>query len=233
MLVVMPLKDERESKGTNPPRSALMMECFDPAANPEQMLARLEVIGRHSTSALYNAAEHRRIPMRFIWLPLAALQEGLGGKTKAIIAAVGLGLALLLLALIFVPYPLKMEAKGQLFPEKRIYVYSPTSESRVKGINATLKSGEYVEKGTILFNMYDKSLAAQISSLLAEIAKAKATMQGDSKEAIPGIERNKAEIDFRYKTIELNELQQPDRLRSGKDRRIQDPGTDTRHHSHP
>ena len=53
-----------------------MMECFEPAANAEQMLARLEVIGRHATSALYNAAEHRRIPMRFIWLPLAAILVG-------------------------------------------------------------------------------------------------------------------------------------------------------------
>jgi len=208
MLVLMPLKDEREAKSTNPPRSAMMMECFDPAANPEQMLARLEVICRHSTSALYNAAEHRRIPMRFIWLPLAALQEGLGGKTKAIIAAVGVGLAALVLALIFVPYPLKMEAKGNLLPEKRIYVYSPSEAARVKGINPSIRSGDYVEKGTILFNLYDKNLAAQQTQLLMEIARAENNMKLDPKDPGGSIERSKAEIDFRYKTKELNELRE-------------------------
>src|SRR6202007_831395 len=116
LLVVVPLKDERESESKRPPRSALMMECFDPAAAPEQLVARLEVVGRHATSALYNAAEHKRIPMRFIWGPRAKVQEGLGGKARAIIYGILAGLAALTLAMVFVPYPLKMDSKGQLLP---------------------------------------------------------------------------------------------------------------------
>ena len=118
LLVVLPLKDERESESKKPPRSGLMMECFDPAQTPEQLVARLEVVGRHATSALYNAAEHRRIPMRFIWQPIAKIQEGLGGKARAIIISIAAGVFLLALALIFVPYPLKMDAKGQLLPKE-------------------------------------------------------------------------------------------------------------------
>ena len=94
-----------------------MMECFEPNASAEQLLARMEIIGHHATSALYNAVEHRRIPFRFIWMPLAKVQEGLGGKTKAIVAGIGAGLVALIFALIFVPYPLKMEAKGHDRPE--------------------------------------------------------------------------------------------------------------------
>ena len=69
LLVVLPLQDEREKENEKPSRSAMMMECFDPAASPEQLVARMEVVGRHSANALYNASEHKRIPMRFIWMP--------------------------------------------------------------------------------------------------------------------------------------------------------------------
>ena len=117
LLVVLPLRDEREKDSKKPARSALMMESFEPNASPEQLVAQLEVIGRHAASGLYNALEHRRIPMRWIRLPLAKLQEGLGGKTRAIMAAIGVALAVFLVMMVVIPYPLKMEAKGQLLPE--------------------------------------------------------------------------------------------------------------------
>jgi hypothetical protein len=68
---------------------------------------------------LYNAVEHRRIPFRFVWMPVARLQDGLGGKTRAIVYGVAAALALLVAVMYFVPYPLKMEASGPLLPEER------------------------------------------------------------------------------------------------------------------
>src|SRR5262249_28093725 len=130
LLVVMPLKDERESKSTRPPRAAMLMECFEPTLTAEQLMARMDVVARHSTSALYNSVQYKRIPGRWIWVPLAAVQEGLGGKARAIIGAVVLGLAALIAMLILVPYPLKMEAKGQLLPRDRRWVFTP-EEGRV------------------------------------------------------------------------------------------------------
>src|SRR5262249_2571418 len=130
LLVILPLKDERqdpEGKGNKKPaRSAMMMESFEPALAPEQMVARLEVIARHATPALYNSVEHRRIPFRFIWIPLAKVQEGLGGKTKAIIPLSAVAVLILIAVLVFVPYPLKMDAKGGVLPEFRRFEYAPT-----------------------------------------------------------------------------------------------------------
>jgi hypothetical protein len=154
LLVVLPLKDERESESKKPPRSAIMMECFEPAASPEQLVARLEVVGRHATSALYNAAEHRRIPMRFLWAPLAKVQDGLGGKARAIVTLIGVGLVLLIAALVVVPYPLKMEAKGQLLPIKRAWIYAPTAGS-VTDIKTDLRSGSKVSRDQPLILMND------------------------------------------------------------------------------
>lgn len=126
LLVVQPLKDERET-GKRPPRSALIMECFEPPAEPQQLIARLDVVARHATPALYNAVEHRRIPGRWVWQPLAKLQDGVGGKAKAI-SAIVVGLASFLIAiLLLVPYELEMDSTGKLLPRVRRTIYAPTA----------------------------------------------------------------------------------------------------------
>jgi hypothetical protein len=176
LLVVLPQRDERESESKRPPRSALMMEAFDPQSAPEQLIARLEVVGRHSTSALYNAIEHKRIPMRFLWMPLAKVQEGLGGKTRAILTLVGAGLAAFVLAMIFVPYPLRMEAKGQLLPKERQQLYSPVP-GQIKEIRDYLKTGSLVGKGQEIVRMYDRDLAKNVNDLQLEIDKADKTIK--------------------------------------------------------
>jgi hypothetical protein len=170
LLVVLPLKDEREKESKKPPRSGLMMECFDPAVAPEQLVARLEVVGRHATSALYNAAEHRRIPMRFIWQPIAKVQEGLGGKTRAIILSIVAGLFLLTAAMVFVPYPLKMDAKGQLLPKDRVYIFAPV-EGKIEEFK--VRPGQDVFEGDDLVEMYDVEQQRNLIRLQSEALAAK------------------------------------------------------------
>jgi hypothetical protein len=168
LLVILPLKDDRDKDTTRPARSALMMECFEPSASPEQLVARLEVVGRHATPALYNAVEHRRIPMRFIWGPLAKVQEGLGGKVQAILTCVGVALVVLVAVLVFVPGTLKVDAKGQLLPKKRRWVCSERA-GRVVDFKGNVKPGKYVVKGQDLVQMFDEKLGQEISQLTADI----------------------------------------------------------------
>lgn len=169
VLVVVPLHDERDKETKKLARSALMMECFETNLLPEQLIARLEVVGRHSCPALYNSLEYYRIPMRFLWLPLAYVQDGMGGKAKAITAAVTFGVVLLLLAMIFVPFPLKMEATGSLLPSERAQVFSPI-EAKVVEVKAGLKSGVEVAKGQELFVMESPELGKQINDLKTELS---------------------------------------------------------------
>jgi hypothetical protein len=170
LLVVLPLKDEREKDTKRKPRSALMMECFEPQATPEQLVAKLEVIGKHAAPALYNAVEHRRIPMRFLWVPLAKVQEGLGGKARAITAGVVAGLLVLAAVLYFVPYQLKMEATGQLLPEERTHVFSP-GKGYIDEID--IKPGQQVRPLQKLVKLLDFDLAKDILTLDSEIEGAR------------------------------------------------------------
>jgi hypothetical protein len=168
LLVVQPLRDERES-GRRPPRSALLMECFEPPAEPQQLIARLDVVARHCTPALYNAVEHRRIPMRMLWLPMAKVQEGIGGKAQAISAAV-IGLLSLLVALmVFVPYELKMESKGKLVPWARRIVYAPTSGTIEK---FEVEPGDIVPPEGRLAILHSLDVAKQLYAFDSEIAGA-------------------------------------------------------------
>jgi hypothetical protein len=174
-LVVLPLKDEREADKKKPARSALLMESFDPTMPTEQMVARLEVIGKHAAPALYNATEYKRIPFRFVWLPVAKLQEGLGGKAKAITSAVLVGLVILIGVLIFVPYPLKMEADGQLWPIDRPYIFPPMAGT-VEGFPPGLSPGDRVAKDQELIYFYAPDLVQEITQLTSDMLGYKTTI---------------------------------------------------------
>lgn len=168
LLVVLPLKDERDGDKKKPARATLLMESFDPPPSVEQPMARLDVVGRHATSALYNAVEHRRIPFRWVWMPIAKLQEGLGGKARAIVYGIGAGLLLLLLVLTLVPYPLKMDAKGQLLPAERRWVYSPV-DGTVTDFAQGLTTGSPLSERQNLVLMHDVKLELRLRDLQKEI----------------------------------------------------------------
>jgi len=169
LLVVLPLRDEREKNLEKPPRSTLLMESFETGASNDQLFARLEVISRHATSALYNAVEHRRIPLRILWQPLARLQDGLGSKARAITAAVGGLLLVTLILLIVIPYPMKMDANGKLLPEGRVWMYAPV-EGQIVSFPEYVFTGSTVFQGQTLIEMRDQRLEAQVIQLKGEIA---------------------------------------------------------------
>lgn len=125
LLVIQPIRDEREKDTKKPARSVLVMESFNPPEQTEPLIQRLEVVGKHAAPALYNAAEMKRVPLKFLWWPIAKVQDGLGGKGRFYAAGIAVLLALITATLVLVPAPLRMEAKGKLQPVDLIKVYPP------------------------------------------------------------------------------------------------------------
>lgn len=125
LLIVQPIRDEREKDLTKPTRSVLVLESFNPPEQTDPIVQKLEVIGKHSAPALYNAAEMKRVPLKFLWWPLAKVQEGIGGKTRFYMIAGAIVLAILTGVMIMVPYPLRMEAKGQMLPVEIAQIFPP------------------------------------------------------------------------------------------------------------
>lgn len=215
LLIILPLIDKRDTAFKNAPRSALVLEAFSTTESPEALVARLDVVGRHAVAALYNSAEHRQIPFRLLWQPTQRLQKGLGGKARAITIAVTVAVVLLLAALLWVPYPLKMDAKGQLLPESRSWVYAPT-EGQVLSFAPGLKPAADVTEGQSLILMHDTQLAMKVVQLQNEIAAAQHDVEAltaqfgaattDSERRSIAGERKKKEYVRDRKRKELEEM---------------------------
>jgi hypothetical protein len=171
LLVVQPVRDERDQERGRPPRAALVLESFEPTAEADQPVAQLDVVARHAAPALYNALEYRRIPFRWFWRPLAAVQEGLGGKARVALFLVGAGVAALVVSMLYLSYPLKMDAQGQLLPVQRCWIYSPV-EAQVVGFAEGVQPGKTVTANQSLVLMHDVDLELQLVRLASEIAGA-------------------------------------------------------------
>ncbi len=215
LLAIYPLFDDRDgTEKKKPARSLMVVECFEAPTEPEQVMSRAEIIAKHAAPALYNSAEHKRIPMRFVWVPLAKIQEGLGGKAKAIMALIAVALTMLLAILILVPYPLKMEATGQLLPTVRQVIYSPVQG---KVSDFTVQPAEQVGERRELARMSDSELERKMLQLRAEIDNAKKAVREferhDKGPNMPESEKLKLQTQLaekretaRSKQLELNAL---------------------------
>ena len=158
LLIVQPCRDEREKDMTKPARAVLVMECFNPPEQTEPLLQRLDVVTKHAAPALYNAAELKRVPLKFLWWPIARVQEGLGGKRRFIAASIAVLLALFVGAMVIVPAPLRMEAKGQMLPVEIAKIFPPR-EGQVVAVRA--KPGDKIDPNFPLVELHSEQLSGE------------------------------------------------------------------------
>jgi len=162
LLVVQPIRDEREKDVKKPSRSILVLESFNPPENSEPMVQRLDVVGKHAAPALFNAAQMKRVPLKFLWWPLAKLQEGIGGKGRFYAIGGAILLAILVSCMILVPYPLRMESKGQIIPVE-IHQIFPAMEGQVRVIRR--KPGEKIGPNEAVVELYSSELQQKYSEV--------------------------------------------------------------------
>jgi len=169
LLVLLPLRDQRETgkeKEKKKCRSALLMEMFNPPEDPDPIITRFEIMSQHSATALFNASEMKRVPLKILWKPISVVQNGVGGKARfwtilGVTAAV-----LLIAALVFVPYSLKLDSKGQLLPVERQYVF-PTSPGTV--IRFMVSPGDIITGGTPIAQLRDAELMKEMVDKKSEL----------------------------------------------------------------
>ncbi len=199
LLVVQPIRDDREKDAAKPARSVLVLESFNPPDNIDPLIQRLEVIGKHAAPALYNAAEMKRVPLKFLWWPLAKLQEGVGGKAKFIGISIVVLLALLIGAMITVPYPLRMEAQGQLLPVEIAQIY-PRREGVVRDVR--VRPGDKIDPGFEAVTLESRELTQELAEAQAKLnlADGSITASEQALKVLPPDERNQsARLEFQSK----------------------------------
>jgi hypothetical protein len=174
LLVVQPVKDEREKNEKKPARSVMLLEMFNPPENVDPIVQRLDVVGKHAASALYNAAELKKVPFKPLWWPVMQLQEGVGGKAKFFLYG-GLALAaILLLLMIFMPAALKVEAKGLIEPVETAYVYT-TEEGHIREMR--FKPGDKVDPAAEIALLVSDKLGEKYRSARMEMLVKQASIE--------------------------------------------------------
>ncbi|MGL6074943.1 MAG: hypothetical protein ACRC8S_12345 [Fimbriiglobus sp.] len=194
LLVVQPIRDDREKDNGKPARSVMLLESFNPPEQVEPMLAKFDVVNKHAAPALYNAWEMRRIPFRFIWTPISKLQELLGGKARFYTALGLVALVALTVAMVMVPYPLKMEAKGEFLPRNTVYVF-PSMEGQVRDIK--VRSGDRVKPESTLVELFSADLLKKFTEAEGQLAAALDTKRTYDDLISRGGHTSDAEVQYR------------------------------------
>ena len=144
---------------------SLILEYFDEDITEEAIADDVRLVVEQSQLALENSRKHGEIFLQPVFKKLGWLQQTLFGdhrkKTLAALTALGL----ITLAMIFVPWELKMKVDGILQPEQRRHVYA-TSKGIVKSVE--FRDSEKVKEGQLLLTMVDYDREQSIKRLELE-----------------------------------------------------------------
>src|SRR5207245_3693767 len=104
-LLVIPLVDPREKVHKRSCTWALFVESFESILGMEQRQAALDLLNPHASSALYNAGQFRRLPLRPFVMGLARIGDVLRARSLMKLGLL-LGVAALVISLFaFVEVP--------------------------------------------------------------------------------------------------------------------------------
>ncbi len=147
------------------PIGALIVEQIEDSRVPETMLQRVDVVSRHSATALANALEHQNLFLMPVWRALGKTKWVFRARTLPKTISIAVAVLLLLLGLIFWPADFELKAKGTLEPVERSDVFA-----RIDGVVKKLdvKHGDAVDKGTLLAELRNTDLDVAIADILGQ-----------------------------------------------------------------
>jgi biotin carboxyl carrier protein len=168
VLVAWPLADARQAEAGKS-CGVLVAEAHDPALSVPRLLERMQTLADHCEPALANARYIARMPLSKLSQTLAKIRDWTTGKRLARLGVYALPVLLILGVLTFVQIPLRLEAKGQLLPVQRQFVYAPLTG---KVIELKVRHGDHVDKGQELLLIEDLDSQLQIDQLAIKISSA-------------------------------------------------------------
>ncbi len=147
---------------------AIVLEYFDDEVTEESVRDDCQLIIEQSQLALDNARKHGEVFLQPVLKKVGWLQQTLFGDhlKKTVTGLVALGL--ITLAMIFLPWEMKMKVSGNLHPEIRRHVYS-TSKGIVQTVD--FEDGDVVKEGTLLMQMEDYDRKQQMDARLSTLQR--------------------------------------------------------------
>jgi hypothetical protein len=163
VIIVLLHRPETEPGEEKAVIGCLIAEQIGDELAPTDAQARTEVVARHASTALSNAAETDRILFRPLLKALGSPKRLFRGRTLAKIGAVLGLLTTAILVMAFVPWPLTIEGRGSLLPDSRRIIYAPE-----RGIVAkvAVEHGQKVKKGDLLIQLESKDLEKELKKVI-------------------------------------------------------------------
>ena len=170
-------------------------------SEPQELGSRTEFVVRHSSCALYNAMDHSQVFLLPFWKALGRWSQWATGSGGAKVSAALILLLIATLILTFVPYPLRMEGKGELVPETKRMIFAP-----VAGVVRTVQveHGDETPQGFLVAEMSNPQLEREYYKLKGELNAA--VHQIRALEQQKRGRANTADRDLDSKITEQNQL---------------------------
>jgi multidrug resistance efflux pump len=209
--------DKREDPPA--PIGALIVEQIEDARIPQRMIQRVDVVAKHSATALNNSLEHNSLFMMPVWRSIGKMQWVLRARTLPKTIAIAVTVLAVLIALCVVPYPFKANCPGNLQPVERQRVFAGLTGDVVE-INVEHASKVVApnpatgEKGTLLALLESTDLAIRIEDNRGQLAEAmerletirlKLNTRGADPREKPQLEGQREELQKRFETLRAQE----------------------------
>jgi len=160
-------KDPDEDYVPQEPIGALIVEQIEDSRVPDAMLQRVDVVCRHSSTALANSLEHQNLFLMPVWRAIGNARWILRARTLPKTITITAAILLVLLALVAWPANFKMHSKGTLEPVDRREVFADIDGVVTK---IAVKHGETVAKDASLALLRNTDLEVAITDVLGQRA---------------------------------------------------------------
>jgi hypothetical protein len=173
---IIPLRrPEEEDTGTGPDPDAgptevigaLIVEQIEDSQPQEGLLARVDVISQHSSTALTNALDYHRIFLLPLWLTIGKAAWVLKARTLPKTTAIAAVVVSLFLWLFLWPATFNLEGTGRLEPKSKRQVFASV-DGKVEQV--LVDNGDFVKKGQVVARMRDTDLETQVVELTGKLA---------------------------------------------------------------
>jgi multidrug efflux pump subunit AcrA (membrane-fusion protein) len=218
-VAILPLKrpgppeEEDPAKRTKPaePIGALIVEQIEDSRVQASMIQRVEVVSRHSSTALANAMEHQNLFLMPLWRTLGKTRWVLQARTLPKTLSISAAVLAVILFFCLCPWDFNMESKGTLEPIDRRDVFVNTENSVVDELK--VDHGDQVRADQLLVQLHSTKLENETTIVQGELSSTKqaiASRQRDlqeegklSTEVRSRLRGEKAELEAKRDSLEL------------------------------
>ncbi|QDU59492.1 hypothetical protein Pan216_03200 [Planctomycetes bacterium Pan216] len=175
LIIVIPMKDDREFGLKSVADVALIVEMVEDLATPDELAAKIEVVTRHGSPALFNALEYRRIPLLPVWRSIGNATQYWRGRRLSKAMMVLIGIAIVTVAMFVIPWPLRLEGRGELVPDVKRKVYAPF-DGVIEDVK--VEHNDPVEDGSTVLMLHNPDLESELRRLEGELRAGEFQLRG-------------------------------------------------------